>query len=390
MTHAIRIRILTFCLAVLPAGIVFGFLLLSPLIGLSQTPSFSTHSFSSSAGNSVAVHGDLNNDGYEDLIIGTRVFLSKGNGTYTELSASLSASPQFLGDFNGDGKLDLIAGNHMYLGHGDGTFRSAGAISLLAGSIASAAADVNHDGKLDLLLLTTPEGDAGNNELQVLLGNGAGSFTAGPAIMIDNSEDGCCVFPQLLTGDFNGDGNVDAVFASGWGAPFGYYGTRLRVFSGDGNGNFTLTSNDQDEDILNLLAADVNGDGISDLVGTVVDFSNDEDMIAPWIDVFYGQSKGGMASTRITLEQFGVGQVAVADFNGDGVPDIAVFETDCDAVSDCTLTSARGMAGLDSTLPLPNWRAIRDGRSFCAAIATPRQTWFTATRHRVVPPSSPC
>ena len=105
----------------------------------------------------------------------------------------------------------------MYLGHGDGTFRSAGAISLLAGSVASAAADVNHDGKLDLLLLTAPEGDEGDNELQVLLGNGAGSFTAGPAIMIDNSEDGCCVFPQLLTGDFNGDGNVDAVFASAGG-----------------------------------------------------------------------------------------------------------------------------------------------------------------------------
>ncbi len=137
MTHAVRTRILNFCLAVLPAGMVFSLLLFLPFTGFSQTPSFSTHSFSSSAGNSVALHGDLNNDGYEDLIIGTRVFLSKGNGAYTELSASISASPQLLGDFNGDGKLDLIAGNRMYLGNGDGTFRSAGAISLLAGSVAS-------------------------------------------------------------------------------------------------------------------------------------------------------------------------------------------------------------------------------------------------------------
>ena len=341
MTHVVRTRILTFLLAVLPAGIVFSLLLLFPLFGLSQTPSFSTHSFSSAAGNTVTLHGDLNNDGYEDLIIGTRVFLSKGNGTYSEVSATLSASPQLLGDFNGDGKLDLIAGNHMYLGHGDGTFHSAGAISLLAGSIATAAADVNHDGKLDLLLLTTPEGDEGNNELQVLFGNGAGSFTAGPEIMIDNSEDGCCVFPQLLTGDFNGDGNVDAAFASGWGAPSGYYGTRLRVFSGDGDGNFTLTSNDQDDDILNLSAADVNGDGISDLVGTAVNFDDDTNNILPWLDVYYGQSNGGMTSARIPLEQYGVGQLAVADFNGDGIPDIAVFETDCGSVLDgCTLTSA--------------------------------------------------
>ena len=339
MTHAIRTRILNFCLAVLPAGIVFSLLLLCPLTGYSQTPSFSAHSFSSSAGNSVAVHGDLNNDGYEDLIIGTRVFLSKGNGTYTELSASLSASPQLLGDFNGDGKLDLIAGNHMYLGRGDGTFRSAGAISLLAGSIATAAADVNHDGKLDLLLLTTPEGDEGNNELQVLLGNGAGSFTAGPAIMIDNSEDGCCVFPQLLIGDFNGDGNIDAAFASGWGAPFGYYGTRLRVFSGDGTGNFSLISNDQEGYILNLLAADVNGDGISDLVGTAVAFSDDEDEKVAQLPVYYGQSNG-FVQGWINLQQYGVGQLAVADFNGDGIPDVAVFETDCSAASECTLTTA--------------------------------------------------
>ena len=52
MTHVVRTRMRILCLAVLPAGIVFS--LLSFPFGLSQKPSFSTHSFSSSAGNSVA------------------------------------------------------------------------------------------------------------------------------------------------------------------------------------------------------------------------------------------------------------------------------------------------------------------------------------------------
>jgi FG-GAP-like repeat/Bacterial Ig domain/FG-GAP repeat len=351
MTHAIKTRILTFCLSVLPTGMVFSLLLLFPVLGLGQTPSFSTHSFSSAAGNSLALHGDLNNDGYEDLVISTksgasRVYLSKGNGSYTALAASISASPQLLGDFNGDGKLDLIAGNHMYLGNGNGTFRSAGAIALLATSTNIAAADVNHDGKLDLLMLTAPYDNENDSYVQVLLGNGEGGFTAGTEVTVYENYG----TTQLLTGDFNGDGNADVAVATQQ-ENAGNEAT-INVFSGDGAGNLSQMFQDVSLDQLNdLSAADVNGDGISDLVSTGVVF----DQGAPFIDhelwVYYGQSNGNMLSTEIPLANFGVGQVTVADFNGDGISDIAVFETDCgnDIFDNCTITSAATLNVLSGT-----------------------------------------
>ncbi|HWF66947.1 MAG TPA: VCBS repeat-containing protein [Acidobacteriaceae bacterium] len=216
MTHALKNRMLNFCLGTFPAGIVFSLLLLFPLAAFSQTPNFSAHSFTSAAGNIVELHGDLNNDGYEDLIIGTRVYLSKGNGSYgAPLTYTLPKGSTYysalVGDFNGDGKLDLVVetnsgygdfGVSTYLGNGDGTFRAPINSTVQYLYPAMAAADVNHDGKLDLLVITAHSAAS----LQVLFGNGDGSFTPGPIYGGDLMYE----VDTILTGDFDGDGNVDA------------------------------------------------------------------------------------------------------------------------------------------------------------------------------------
>ena len=343
MTHAIRTRLLTLCLAILLAGIVFSSPLISPLVAQSRTPSFSTHSVTTAFDNWVALHGDLNNDGYEDLITSPntfsfRVYISKGNGAYqapityfinTTGVFYYPSNPVALADFNSDGKLDFVYQNassfQLWLGNGDGTFRSPINIVMSQNIVAMAVADINHDGKADILLSTI-------SGLQVLFGNGDGTFHSGPA---KNN------FPQaaILTGDFDGDGNVDLAVA-----PSTELGTQVEVFRGDGAGDFTESYSSASGYQLTLTAADVNADGISDLVGTGVTYDqNHVSHTSLLLFVYYGQTTGSMTSSQIPLENYGVGKVAVADFNGDQIPDIALFETNCNDSSECTVSSAAAL-----------------------------------------------
>jgi hypothetical protein len=330
MTHAVRNCIRTTRLAIVPAGMVFCLLLLFPLAATSQTSTFTE--YSSPSNGSGILHGDLNGDGYEDLITNAsstfNVYLSNGNGTYrpsVNYKLPSGYSLVSLGDFNNDGKLDLITQNgssiSVYLGNGDGTFRAP--VNHAVNGTAEAVADVNHDGKQDLLIYTAG-GDI-LTDMQVLFGNGDGSFHAGPvAYDVPNGT--------LYTGDFNGDGNVDVASIDAQPA-----GTQFEILTGDGKGNFTVTYSDSNGDDLTLIVADVNGDKISDLIGTGTSlFEHQAIFTETNLFVYYGQSDGSMAYARIPLANFttfGVGQVAVADFNGDGVPDIAYLETDCD--EDC-------------------------------------------------------
>ena len=76
----------------------------------------------------MTLHGDFNNDGYEDLIMGTSVYLSNGNGTYrAPLTYTLPKGSGYysalVGDFNGDGKLDLVVATFLG-GRGFRTFQS--------------------------------------------------------------------------------------------------------------------------------------------------------------------------------------------------------------------------------------------------------------------------
>jgi hypothetical protein len=116
-----------------------------------------------------------------------------------------------IADVNGDGRLDLLAANMMsntlsvLLGDGDGTFRSP--VTYAAGGnnpIAIAVADIDGDGKPDLLAA-----DYGSDAVSVLLGNGDGTFQ--PAITYGSGGHG---INSIAVADANGDGKPDLVVAN--------------------------------------------------------------------------------------------------------------------------------------------------------------------------------
>ena len=289
----------------------------------------------------IAGHGDFNGDGPEDLLIERftqtstgfmptpQIYLSNGDGTYEApktLPAIVSPGYTAIGDFNNDGKLDFVtqSGSSIVvcLGNGDGTFQAPKTITSANNNNASAvvAADLNHDNKTDFaVLLNGP-----TPTLQLWISNGNGSFTKGQTVGVSG---GGSALSSAVTGDFDGDGKPDvAILFSALGS------TSVEVFYGDAAGHLGspyLINDAKGYDDLNLVVADVNNDGRSDLIGPGFIYGVDgTSQFVPEIAVFTGNANRTMSYKNLSTSQC-PGDVAVADFNGDGVNDLAYSEGSC-------------------------------------------------------------
>jgi hypothetical protein len=184
-----------------------------------------------------AAAGDVNGDSFQDLIttcvssegdfVDAYVYLSDGKTSFTQSQrlANVGGAGAALGDFNGDGKLDLAlagteplggtAGVWVALGNGDGTFETPVQYSTQNKSNVVYAADVNGDGKLDLV----------TDGICTLYGNGDGTFTPGPCTGTDLSGH------RTAFGDFDGDGTLDVVIA-------GFMEPDFAIYPGKPDGTF--------------------------------------------------------------------------------------------------------------------------------------------------------
>ncbi|HTX76264.1 MAG TPA: VCBS repeat-containing protein [Terracidiphilus sp.] len=219
-------------------------------------------------------------------------------------------------DVNHDGKLDLLVLNTaddtvtVLLGDGKGHFTPAAGSPVACGKSPNdiAVGDFNGDGNPDLLIANTE-----TPYLTILLGDGKGGFAPSPHSPFDTHS-----YPHVhgvAIGDFNGDGKLDAVTDS-WGHD------QILMFAGDGRGNLILPGRafkTGKRPYERLRSADFNKDGNADVVTTDLDQNA--------VSILLGDGKGDLRDAPGS--PFPAGRapwaVAIDDMNRDGNLDLVVL-----------------------------------------------------------------
>src|SRR5215472_1749745 len=277
--------------------------------------------------------GDFNNDGILDLVMtdGTAVsvFLGRADGTFASpinTSNDLPTQDLAVGDFNNDGKLDVAVtniGNHsiqVMLGNGDGTFQTATTILFDQEPASITTADFNNDGKMDLAVgigVTTNQGVT-TDEVEILQGDGAGHFVRVNTL---STEPSVGLITKVRVGDFNRDGKVDLAVLEQ---------KALTVWTNNGDFNFGADVIGSFAQTNDMNTGDFNQDGFTDIL---VSWADAPGSLNGGVDVLYGSVGFGSFTVKNLIPAGGnlyesPRGLIMADVNGDGINDVVGLDND--------------------------------------------------------------
>ncbi len=265
---------------------------------------------------------DFNNDGILDIVSANEndknvsVFLGNPNGTFgvaNTFSVGAGAIEVASADLNRDGKADLVVTDgiksaYVALGNGDGTFGPSTKIALDTDPIGIAIGDLNGDGILDLAIAIFGPINSSHGQVAILLGTGDGTF-ASPVFYELNTQKG----NRLVATDLNNDGKLDLAVAL---QHFSSAKNGLAVLLGNGDGTFQPAISSLQGDTTDVAAADFNGDGNTDLALTI--------LFTGTVEVVLGNGDGTFQPPTVYSAGGSSGTVSAADLNGDSIPDLVI------------------------------------------------------------------
>jgi hypothetical protein len=331
--------------------------------------SITDHTSEITFGHSLATAGDLNNDGYADLVIGAygagKAFVYYGGPLFdgtSDLSITDHTGETYFGyqldtagDLNGDGYADLVVGAYYakktFVYYGGPSFDGTSDVNIIDhtgetnfGLAIGTAGDLNGDGYADLVV-----GASGAGKAFIYYGGPLFDGISDLNITDHTSE---LNYPISLAtaGDLNGDGYADLVMGATFSKKaYVYYGGPS--FDGMSDVNITDHTSESSFGWSLATAGDLNNDGYADLVIGAVD--------AEKCFVYFGgpafDSTSDLSITDHTSEEtFGYSLATAGDLNNDGYADLVVGARNADeafvyyggpsfdGMSDVSITDHRG------------------------------------------------
>ncbi|WP_165371571.1 FG-GAP-like repeat-containing protein [Pseudolysobacter antarcticus] len=325
------------------------------------TPTFSAqHAFATGSSPDAVAVADINGDGKPDLIVANNasnnlsvLLNTTANGatipTFSAqqtFSAGTGPSSVTVADINGDGKPDLIVANY-----GDGTvsvLRNTTATSATTSSFAAqqtfvtglsaqavSAADVNGDGRADLIVANYSD-----NTVSVLLNTTTPGAASTPSFAAQHTFATGSHPYSVTTTDVNGDGKLDLVIAN-------FSSQNISVLLNTTTPGATTPSFAAGQTFATgsnpdfVSAADVNGDGKPDLLVA--------NLLGNTLSVLLNTTvPGATAPSFATQQSFATGtspqSIAIVDINGDGKPDFITANYNSSSVSVILNTATLGTA----------------------------------------------